>query len=302
RKWIQDTFKIERPEIARLCDRISSLQTNTSPQKTLESRLFLLIQQEGTSDRYGIKAAFIQDIHRYTPQHPIGYEPLEFNIDPFSLEQLTTPPPELLGELIDRLIEMRLGELQIEVFLPFNLLDQAVDGWQCESDYDEPFPIGQDYPLVIRIWDRLGYKKPYRKVIEWRKKWQEDRFQQSCQELLVCGDRTREEICEDLELKEAMGWRKTQPPQVGKGGEFSIVMREGIPIALWTRENLENCCNTEKYQDLLETPLQDLPKTLKRIRNSTPPDQTHLGHHLALLWDNPHHIPPDAPLFSNDNC
>ena len=307
RDWVDSSFEIDRQTFAELCDRFRE-ETAIAQQQNRQSRLFLLLRNDGAPDRYNIEAYAIADLEQYDPGNIKTYQMLSVDAVSLSREELASRMPELLADLLDCNPILYQGELQLEIFLPFTALNIAVDCWHLEDDYEESAPIGQTYPVVIRVLDRLGYKKPYRKVREWQQKWRRKKHdcKLCCSEVLVCGNRSKEEIREngDLDCETVIGLYKTKPPKVGKGGLFSLVMGEGIPVALWLRKDLEDCCDRsrEKFEKLLGTPIEQLPQKLKKIRKGTPRDrQTHFGHHLALLWDNPYKVPPDAPLWSNAN-
>ncbi len=76
-------------------------------------------------------------------------------------------------------------------------------------------------------------------------------------------------------------------------------MREAVPITLWLRQELENCCSKDKHQELLDTKLVDLPQKIKYIRKIDPQNEQHIARHLSLIWDDPTRLlPPDPPSVS----
>ena len=94
-----------------------------------------------------------------------------------------------------------------------------------------------------------------------------------------------------------LGVRCTCPIEAHHNQPKPMIMRRGLPIALWLRQELKNCCGEEKYQELLDIKLVELPQKLKNIRNADRQNESHLAHHISLLWDEPTKLPSDDYNF-----
>ena len=45
-------------------------------------------------------------------------------------------------------------------------------------------------------------------------------------------------------------------------------MREGVPIALWLRQNLDDCSGKELFEDILNADLGQLSRQIRAVRNA----------------------------------
>lgn len=69
-----------------------------------------------------------------------------------------------------------------------------------------------------------------------------------------------------------------------------------MPVTLWLRNNDFQNINCELELDkLLICKMNELPEKVKQQRLKAFPEankQEHIGHHLALLWEDPYLLPP----------
>jgi hypothetical protein len=77
------------------------------------------------------------------------------------------------------------------------------------------------------------------------------------------------------------------------------LLDSGLPLALWPRQGLAEAAHEAQLQALLASCcIEQLPHTVKakryetRGRQNTP--DVHIGHHLSLVWDDPHLVPPKS--------
>ena len=300
KKWAKRTFDVPEEEIANKCDRFQeSLTAKQVPGETnIESRLWIILNEAGTSDQYKIESAyFIKDINNYQRDNKDSYQKIEVelseNIKRSQLQDKNFCFPGLT-EIIEQIYVDET--LRVEFFLPFKSLDLMADSWLIEDEYgEEPFPIGSEYPVVIRVLER--HNKIYKKASLWEGNWKPQYINQLCKKALICSDRPPEEISEDLAKEEVLGVRCTCPLEAHHNQPKPMIMRRGLPIALWLRQELKNCCGEEKYQELLNINLVDLPQKLKNIRNADRQNESHLAHHISLLWDEPIKLPSDDYNF-----
>ncbi|NEQ62199.1 MAG: hypothetical protein F6K53_34265 [Moorea sp. SIO4A1] len=84
------------------------------------------------------------------------------------------------------------------------------------------------------------------------------------------------------------------PPTIGKGSVFAVILKAAIPVALWLRQNLSKNCQ-EQVDGLINCCcIHELPEAVKkkRLEDLPMPPDTHIGHHLSLLWEDPYRVPP----------
>ena len=68
-----------------------------------------------------------------------------------------------------------------------------------------------------------------------------------------------------------------------------------MPLAIWGRQNLVQVTNEAELDRVLnDCCLDELPHTVKEERRAARrmAEDSHVGHHLSLLWDDPYLVPP----------
>jgi len=83
------------------------------------------------------------------------------------------------------------------------------------------------------------------------------------------------------------------PLQTGKGSVFAVILSTATPVALWLRCDLPSKYN-QQLDGLLRCCIEQLTKTVaEKRREAIPePEDSHIGHHLSLLWEDPYRLPP----------
>jgi hypothetical protein len=245
---------------------------------------------------YTVEAWIIADIQTYNYKSGTGCEQLdlsEFDEQHFSIEEIKT----VLNKCLDKIDIAQ--DLTIEIFVDLALLNYAADSWQLESDLDlglSPASIGQDYRVVVRSNERLTASYGRHKAF-WQEKWEE--LQRLANLSTCCGfwldDGDLGNLRSQLRSSEIIGLKMTKAPEkIGKGSIFAVILETAIPVALWLRQNLpERDCQTEIDQ-ILDCCIHNLPETVKnkRVEAFREPPDTHIGHHLSLLWEDPYRLPP----------
>lgn len=212
--------------------------------------------------------------------------------------------PTLVKELVDQLAEeldSAKNRLTVELLVPYELLGCDADQWKLGLGSDL---IGSDYKVVIRSWDRSYDKNCKERFPKWKEKW--DRLHADPKPAVrFLG---REHVSEDGALLRVPA--KAPPcapldfvPAVdGKNGIAPVlrdVIDKGIPIAIWPRKTCEDAAKLREFLSELTSKksLREWREEVRTFRqealDATKPDD-HPGSHLALLWDNPHKLPPDA--------
>lgn len=224
------------------------------------------------------------------------------------LENLTFTLTQISREILPSLLiecgknRCAQSDLTVEFFLPHNLFNHQVDQWLIEESLG--LPIGVEYRVVVRSEERLSL--PYlRKRKEWEKKWLQlkELSSLSCTNLFVSGDCHWRELyarLTDKNNENILGCQiavvANQPDQTNI---FNAILQSAAPVAVWLRQNLDiNCQNA--LNQVLNCQIAELPDAVQSCRTEAfkCSDEPHIGAHLALLWEDPHRLPPDiTPLL-----
>jgi len=265
-----------------------------------ETKSYLLIQVKPKTDkldRFYICAWLIPNLRDYKPETGDGFKQLcasKISAKIFTLKDI----PKIVNLLLEEISFDILGELTIEFFLPYKLLNHAVDSL-IRVEFDIPENIGKKYRVVVRANERLQKNYPYKGL--WFEKWQKVKqvYNSQCRQRLVSGNHSQEVLRKKLD--KAIGMILTQIP-VNSSDEriFSFILITATPIVLWLRKDLEN--PSLDYQltidSLLDCCIMELPERVKEHRLDAPQNQDeHIGNHLSLLWEDPERLTPDAGYF-----
>jgi vWA-MoxR associated protein C-terminal domain/Effector-associated domain 1 len=215
---------------------------------------------------------------------------------------------------------LRPGRLIIEFFLPYQHLFDEVDLWEIEH-MGQKVPIGSVYRVVIRSLDRFS-DRAGRALPELDASWRrlEDlrssdiSAQKWIQNFLHIDhhdsfwDKANLQINQKIGIKITCGLPKDVTEQQKLG---SKMLRTYLPFAIWTRSNCmaevsngsRSPVSKELNKFLTIECFRDSRKLLERIlearRVSSLRDkpEEHLGHHLAILYDDPNRpLPCPSPL------
>lgn len=204
--------------------------------------------------------------------------------------------PELLKIFLAQIAKYSSSKLTIEIFLPLDLMNQAVDSWEIDDEYDFSVTLGSQYKIVVRSYERILPTYLYKGF--WEEKW---KIAQQLTDIevgktLISGDSNNlKKLFVELNQPDIIGLKLTTAPvQTGKGSVFALILKTAIPVALWLRQNLADNCD-EKMNGLLQCYINQLPENvkMKRLDAVKEPPDTHIGHHLSLLWEDPDRLPPD---------
>lgn len=260
---------------------------------------------------YQLDAWLIEDVETYKVQS-IGYHALTTidspDTQPCLLDELLRKMPKLLNQFLEetnRLCENRIKYPEIHVFLPLELMHLSVDKWSLAvSNKRQIEHIGHNHIVIVRCKDR--YERTYTKRSRWLKFWK--RYQQvlkkPAQQVFVTGhDDDLDELMDILDNAlskdiDVVGLQVTHAPIDTQELCYEL-LESGLPIALWSRQNLEHAIPQQELSVLLNTCcLERLPYEVKNKRHETcklpNKPENHIGHHLSLLWDDPYLIPPKS--------
>ncbi len=222
-------------------------------------------------------------------------------------EQLTKPEsfqetltfeqiPALLKIFLAQITKYSCSKLTIEIFLPLDLINQSVDNWEIDDELGIPVTLGSQYKIVVRSYERILPTYLYKGF--WEEKWKlvQQFTDTEVGKALISGDsKNLKALFVELNKPNIVGLKLTTAPvQTGKGSVFALILKTAIPVALWLRQNQETNYD-EKLTELLQCCIEQLPETvrMKRLDAMQETSDTHIGHHLSLLWENPYRLPPD---------
>ncbi len=189
-------------------------------------------------------------------------------------------------------------EIRVEVVLAGELLNLDIDQWPWEAASPIPAPVGCHFPVVIRSLERMRSGQWHR---AWHTRWTTLITQLRSHGAIAAqsglhgkaGDeQALRALTADFEKNpELVSLTLSAPPRPDMVGrdEIAVGLRAGVPIMVWHRED----CGSEDFVSIVQELLHgDGPDTLleraRRVRATAhAADSGHVGHHLALLWDDP---------------
>ncbi|MCY1138142.1 hypothetical protein OWR29_09050 [Actinoplanes sp. Pm04-4] len=186
--------------------------------------------------------------------------------------------------------------VEIELLLPVDMINTAVEWWHTELGSASPTPLCLDYRVVVRSLDRM--REPHRHRVwnqRWRSLWQsppQPRVQQGRsnggnEELGPWNARLRE----DIHLTTVV--LGSSPDEEAGRQELQSALRAGIPVILWDHRP---GALVSEMADLLgqvtDGPPGELIDRVHALRHNagllgSDAQIRHPGRHLAVLWDDP---------------
>jgi hypothetical protein len=269
-------------------------------------------QSQDGETYYQIESWLIEDMETYQTKKT-GFHSLLAAGSPDNAPCLLEEMLLNITHLLDRLISKQVKHCQgcehypqIHVFLPIELMHLGVDVWSIDSTSNRANYLGHDYLVFIHCANR--YDGNYRKMPSWKRLWKrhQDLLQESALNVFVEGhDNDLDELMEILDdavkSDRIVGLQVTDAPVDTENLVYEL-LDHGLPIAIWSRTNLEEAAHQAQVKELLAACcLETLPSKVKdkraetrRTRNPLNQKEVHIGHHLSLLWDDPHFYPPKS--------
>ena len=269
--------------------------------RNLDSYLMVLIspsKQDSSSkqkDYFFVDAWFVPNYQNYAN---IPWDKRLSKPESFSKTITFDSIPELLKIFLQDIGANLSKNFTIEIFLPLDLLNEAVDTWEIDDELTGfSVSLGTEHKLVVRSYERLLHTYRYKGL--WQEKW--ELLQQQAQaQVSMCSafvssdcDNLRQLFVE-LNKQNAIGLKLAKVPvQKGKGSVFALILKTAIPVAIWLRENSSLNCH-EQIDGLLNCCIHKLPERVqaKRLDAFEKPSDSDVGHHLSLLWEDPYRLPP----------
>jgi vWA-MoxR associated protein C-terminal domain/Trypsin-like peptidase domain/vWA-MoxR associated protein middle region (VMAP-M) 1 len=273
-------FTIVRSEVAR----------RRKIAESVTAYLMVVIKKDlNKKNHYVVEGYFIPDSREYKKNSSKGFKPIVVVEDKsFTYKQL----PKVISQFTEDIPSEY--DFTIELFLPKELLNQPIE--MVEFEQGNP-PIGYHYHLIIRSEERITVAAMKKYGRFWGRRWKQmpKPGKKLAVNSLISGDATSfNVIAQQLQQPSIVGLKMIQEPLgTGKSSALAAMYISGAPIAIWLRQPLQNISSTE-IDELLNCCLYDLPRIACAQRKEAFPDDlnSHIGSHLALLWDDFDRFPP----------
>ncbi|MFM9264955.1 hypothetical protein [Tychonema sp. BBK16] len=214
--------------------------------------------------------------------------------------KLTQVPTELNKFLTKALRYLRgkRYDLTIEIFLPIDLMCMEIDRWKITDPIADDITLGNKYPIRLRSLERLNLDYLDSYLSQWYKYW--DKVMEILQDEPI--QELFQELFEHLQEMESFNWKLLSSNLSGKIGLkvtcthskairkdlFKAILKATTPIAIWIRTDIANLDQVTAIDKILTfKPLCHLCESVRFTREQADAQtEEHLGHHLALLWEN----------------
>ncbi len=268
--------------------------------KHLESYLLIAVRSTSTPNKFSVDAWLIKDYEVQNNSQRLDIEtslPGTFH----ELAEIAALLTDFLQESLKRLAG-EMHDLVVEVFLPIDCLCADVDQWKI-LDLDVSIPVGVRYRVVVRSSYRLGEKYLNSRWTQWCENWQ--RVKKFGDVKPTCGDfehlnnfdcnwtKLNNKLSKKLGLKLTCGLTEEYKQRV-----FQAIHFAAIPIAIWVRRDLPHLDLEAEINDLISNSplckLSDAVRTKRQQADEEDRSHEHFGAHLAMLWEDPERLTPDA--------
>jgi vWA-MoxR associated protein C-terminal domain len=268
-----------------------------------EPYLSIVIRLSSIPNRFLVNAWLIPD--STVKDRSKRFRPLDLDESSKGITCGLEEVPALLDKFLDQSLKYLKGqdELTIEIFLPMNCLCTDVDRWMIADLYDE-IPVGTRYHTIVRSSDRLEERYLARRMKPWQNNW--DRITKSGHLNPNCDDfetldrftdcnwkRVVNNLSQKLGLKLTCGLESEHKLDL-----FRAILTAATPFAIWVRCDLPDLDLAAELDALIaESHLLGLSAAVMRKRQQADEEERseqHLGAHLAMLWEDPGRLTPDA--------
>ncbi len=268
--------------------------------------LLVNIQEDASRESLSVEAWAVLDPEKYSTQTLQGsrrllFSPEDDNYGHLSEHQVAYGDlPILLESYLMQLCgglddECDPGELTVYFVLPTSLLNEP---WERLMLEDEPLGIGSDdCQRVILALQKRSNLGGFKANARWKKTWKLKSAKATVSAHKVFAD------SDNLKDAGIVGFQKLS--SLNSQSDPQLLAKQGIPVAVWVRNNQsEEDWSPKLLNQVLSHPLKDVPEKVLEIRRNTPPLESEteyaqspkLGHHLAILWDDPNRVPPNVKL------
>ncbi|HZO74371.1 MAG TPA: hypothetical protein VFB60_19365 [Ktedonobacteraceae bacterium] len=262
---------------------------------------YLLVTLEPDEERSFYIRAWLLD-NDYNVIQNAGIEVID---EPIALEHI----PDFLDEALEKCgdyLEGEIDKLIVEFALPNELLCEPIDHWQIDTGMGR-VKLGIRHKVVIRSLERARKKKM---LPLWKSKWQaylefidgKPASARAKGPIWICDQKhcaTQESVAAALRDSSIVCLALTfVPPDYLSDPDhiFNVILSSGIPIALWPRAYIGELQSIRRLfkSFLAQKTLARIPDLVwkQRLQAGESKNGHHHGHHLTLLWDDPHRLPP----------
>lgn len=294
-----------------------------SPAQPLPPHLLIWVRfspDYASQERYLVGAQLIRDSDHYDARSGTGGKTLN---SPKAFRDPNKGDTVALGDL-EKIVQKcllecssdNLHELTLELFLPLNLLDTEAEHWSeqaidelppyLQELIDEPeevLPIGFQYRVVLRMSDRIENYFASRRS-QWQAKWSDlmgaVKRCQTAEQTLTSGQNQdflavfAKGDCLGIHLIATISDKERQK-------RFRALLVGAVPAALWLRRAVPKTKCKRQFNQLLIHPIGEIASKVREVRQEAyiqfpklKDRDRHFGHHLALIWENPNLVPPEA--------
>ncbi|MEV2234535.1 hypothetical protein AB0H69_39050 [Streptomyces phaeochromogenes] len=187
-------------------------------------------------------------------------------------------------------------DLALEFVLPRDLLDLPVESWAKEKFGNAEATLGKDHPVVLRSLERVEGRATHGR---WAKRW--DALRPGCRgPVHWFPDEHSNRLLSDphpvmVVLSEPPGSQGSLSSGID---ELDASLRAGVPIVVWDRRGGIDAAFRDELLELASCKgIHRLPDEVRSLRiaagagDPTRGGSSELGHHAALLWDDPYRLP-----------
>jgi hypothetical protein len=180
-------------------------------------------------------------------------------------------------------------------------MGMEIDRWKISDPVDEDMTLGIKYPIRLRSLERLDLRYLDHYLSQWRESWHQVRKllentpNQECFETLAEIENFSWKLLK-VNLNKKIGLKVTcHHPKSMRKDLFKAILQATTPVAIWTRTDIPNLDQVTAIDEILSfKPLCHLCESVRQTREKADAQTgEHLGHHLALLWENPYRLTPD---------
>ena len=260
---------------------------------------------QASQKQYAMQGWYISDVCSYKQTFAAAANIYLPNDSPDQPQTFAGPDlEEKLRSLIDVSLDHSDGLPEsLQIFLPPELMNQPIDCWSSRPPAEEsPLTLSCEHRegVFIRCDQRLTERRL--RWADWAERWRflEQQADQPTCDLLLSTD---EAGCPKVERqlmnikKRVFGLKLTcspQPPEkdsVKRNSFFSLLSRSAVPAGLWLRQqSSESGCEALIDDVIIADPLSEIPSNVYDRRLA---DDDFAGQHLALMWEDPHLLPPE---------
>lgn len=306
RQWLSRRDVNVDEVLAAIAPQLQNYQAQIS--RTASPHLLIWLNAHNSGDTYPVEALFIPDRCQYDPTIPRGFEPIPAMAEydtPIPLSRLPEVLRDCLADCTNLCSNLDLTTLTIELFLPFPVLHQTLE-WEAAYEMDdlmtflEPEPIAIRYRFIVRSSERLlkQYERAQCRAF-WENKWQELEqllHAKAGETLLLASDQTPlKQLQVELKAPDKVGLKLLNcPTQVQTGNPLKALLSSGSPAAIWLRQAPAQVDFPTAFETFLGCCLETLTESVQQARQAAFPleKDAHIGHHLSLVWEDPHLVPP----------